>query len=252
MRRLLVHPTLKVLLPLVLVLWLGSVANVYYHTDRGFLADITADLIPSQGRATNPSGVEYLRFYLLSDDSIGVASKSHTAEILSVLNGKVIALSKHDPGSTRYHGLVYTPIRSRKFHSSITWTPPSLENNPLTVSDLEAAMEPYREMWRGPAVTSDEIFELEHSGLLRSSIIGLQLPLVQPSTTKWKIDPGHLAGELAYYATFIWWIITLIYARKLWPKPDDTRCPNCRYETAGLTTQTCPECGKDLPSPREP
>lgn len=66
--------------------------------------------------------------------------------------------------------------------------------------------------------------------------------------TEW-LPLGHLHNAMSFAAfALLCWSLRLNIP-KLWRRrTDPTECPHCRYSAIGLTTNTCPECGRPLSS----
>ncbi|MCB9835803.1 MAG: hypothetical protein H6808_03685 [Phycisphaera sp.] len=248
MRRLLVHPALRWLIPLAAVIWIGSATQIGDQDERGLLPSLTSILLPSPVVLRCYFGYDDIYFYLKSDQSIGVAANESDLGSSAAVQDAVFAVASHDSGRTRRFGLVFTPVVTSTSSATVNWINRSPASMALTVNDLEAALVPYRTIYSNPAPTDAELVELDRTGLNSCSTFVAQLPLVVPSQTHWDIDPVHLVGEFAFYTLVLWWLLTLRYARRVWPKPDGSRCPSCNYPTAGLMGPVCPECGKPLPN----
>ena len=161
--------------------------------------------------------------------------------------GNVFATVQFDRRFRRAFGVVYTPLRRQTVGAEITWTKDFPRTTPNTVEELESAVAHYRSIYWNPSITDEEMRYLSNTGLVRSVFMRTSLPLVMQSRTLWSIETTPLIGDLAFLSLIPWWLLTLRYARRVWPKPDGSRCPSCNYPTAGLTAPTCPECGKISP-----
>lgn len=246
MWRLPLHPIFRFLLPVTLLVWLYLVAaNPAAHL-RGIVVRYTGEQIGLPTKSAPAPKSEKIYFYISTDGSIDAFGTETLTNDFWLLGYRLLATNTYVHSSREHFGLIYAPIRSNTKHSTVTWSKNIIQPNPYTTDDLEAALTPFRDVWQEIGLSNDDIFYLHEHKLGDSSILGLRLPLVQPRNTSWSINLKQAAYELAYYAAFAWWLLTLMYARKLSPKRDNTRCPNCSYPTTGLTTQICPECGNTI------
>jgi len=174
---------------------------------------------------------------------------THYSEIgrKQISDGNVFAIITVEWRSRSRYGVIYTPLRREVVGSEITWMKDFPKSTPTTVEELESAITNYRSSLLSPTVSDEELQHLFDTGLIRSVFMRRNLPLIMQSKSLWSIETTHLIGDLAFLSLIPWWILTLRHARKFWPKPDGSRCPSCKYPTAGLTTPTCPECGSRIP-----
>lgn len=246
MARWLVHPVLRILIPVLLITWFAVLVDEDLNFNHGILTNTVSSRIA--GKATyNWSSYGGALFFVDADGVLDVKSDFRpTSQFGSKFYIAYVSHTTHGDGA---YGLIYSPLQRRASNTQIVWNTKSLYD--FNTNDLDATIATYVDIWRNPSATSEERAKLKMSGLANSNILNTGHPLSTSSKPTWSLIPLLLIYELTYYAVFIWWLITLIYARKVWPKPDSTRCPKCSYSTAGLTTQICPECGTALPSPRE-
>lgn len=217
MLRLLLYPGLRWTLLMALIVWPFLVARLYFVNDRGILPELSTFFVHGRSRATQWLGTEYLVFFESSSRSVDVHSLDSWGGELD--DPSVIAISCFDRGWPRRYGLVYTPIKRNTVFARVQWIDRG-DTTQYDESDLEGALLPYRSLCANPTPTQDELDRFENRGLIYSSILRSNLPLVIPSRSRWSLDLTHTVGEAAYLALFLWWLLTLRYARRVWPKAD--------------------------------
>lgn len=184
----------------------------------------------------------------MPDGSFNVATPYSDIGQEELNAGNVFATVRFDRGYRRTFGIIYTPLRRQIVGSEITWTKGFPRTTPTNVEELESAVALYRSIYWNPSISDEELLCLSETGLARSVFMRSNIPLVMQSRSLWSVEATHLIGDLAFLALIAWWLLTLRYARRVWPNPDSSHCPTCNYPTTGLTSPTCPECGNPIPN----
>lgn len=242
------HPRFRWLLVIVLVTWPLVASQMVLWTHWGILGEIGA-LFTGASRGSSQRSQSYgMDLYLRPDGGIDAISKPFS-ELPPIQptnsNGLLIASYAFESPWPTDFGVVIQPVTLYTEHNSLIWHDRSVVSNADDLLHL--------------AKTSERIEGEWPNYLPKSTIYGSY----RPPDVLWidklsgvnqylTVHTPLLLTELAYYAVFGWWLLTLIYARKLWPKHYGSHCPTCKYPTLNLPTTTCPECGTALPSPREP
>ncbi|RNC80250.1 MAG: hypothetical protein ED559_00065 [Phycisphaera sp.] len=247
--RLLFHPILRWLIPPAAILFIviGTI-----NTDRprrGLIMSVAAPVVRANPRMYDWFGSEHILFYVDVDQTLQ-AAKIESGFASSALNwNTVVAVFTMHNGRERRFGLFYSPIVMKSYGTKLQW----VSKGEYAAEDLENTISKYRQVWTSPeTATAHEATLFNRSELDLTSVITSNPAITSKPNKVLIIDPIHLLGELWFLLLLPRWLFTLIYARKLWPKHDSSRCPACNYPTLNLPTSTCPECGTALPSPREP
>ena len=247
------HPILRFVLAFVLIGWVLVVSYDADPGDRGWLTSLVGRVVAPKRNytvfyQTMNSGPESIEFSLQDDGTIDARFESVSSpQDLPVLQDGIPIASVFSPPS-RYveFGLIYPAFETGSTSSTIIWHIPKDEYG-YNDQTLEDALDPYRRALASPNGLRVALNALIDNPLLLSRVLMKRMPL-QSNQSYIAYGPSQLVGELLYYFVFIWWLLTLRYARRVWPKPDGSRCPSCNYPTAGLTTPTCPECGNPIPN----
>ncbi|MCA9273720.1 MAG: hypothetical protein KDA31_11830 [Phycisphaerales bacterium] len=243
------HPILRLILPFVLVAWVLVVSYDADPWDRGWLTSLVGRILrPAPSYQTFPMGPESIEFTLYNEGDIYVHLVQPTSQKdlpVTSYTGTPIASAYAPPPRFADYGLIYCAISTHSASSTIIWHV-SKEEYGYDDQTLEDLVAPDR-LALASSRTRPSCGYTGVSPQL-SQVLWNRMPL-QSSRTFIAYAPVQLIGELLYYFTFIWWLLTLRYAKRLWPKPDGSLCRHCGYPTTGLTALTCPECGNPIAQP---
>ncbi|GAB5497673.1 MAG: hypothetical protein Phyf2KO_27530 [Phycisphaerales bacterium] len=253
MRRLLVHPAQKTLLLIPLLAW-PVVASLITYQDHwgplGFLGSAFTNQRHGFGCRWRTS--DAIDYYLASDGSLSLYARGsiHWEPENPNDNEVLVAslISMYPP--TRGYGLVLQCVHYTRRDQYLEWVLPqdSVDINKQILSD---SFDTHAALLSSNDTPEDVFVSMYDRGLDYAYAFRRGGPF-EYRVRRFDTNRVYLAAELAYLLLLAWWLLTLIYARKLWPKYDGSHCPTCKYPTLNLPTTTCPECGTALPSPREP
>lgn len=243
------RPFWQLVLPCVLIGWPIAASRISPWNEWGVLAQLGSSVSGAGAGCILYRHWDVLDVYKSGDGSL-VLTTRHSPFVRPESPGPdsvlVASIIRNYSGPTGF-GVVVEPVVRNRTHQHIRWELRRAPSN-VTVDDISIAIESVFNQMDDPALSDAELGLLFDRGLYYTRIVNPGEPL-EFDRVRYDLDYLMLGTEAAYLAFGSWWMLVFIYARKVWPKPDGSRCPSCGYELAGLVSPVCPECGKPLPLP---